>query len=299
LINPASTGRKTPNPNVLIELGFAAKCIGWDHIICLFNTEFGAVEDLPFDLRFRRPITYRVDSTGNKSKERAQVSSILQAAISDIVRKVSAKEEVSNYLKGKIDKDVISICKDIFKIVFGYDKMFTNSNMWNFLQLRQAEFEQKLIDRNFFGFTVLKDWEPPREHLRSTMNEPFFVQHAHNSFTQPLVRIIRNLSLVGSILTNEKIFKRTLLPASGYTVIYGKDMNSDNPPDRYLLLKTIDADKGIVIDFGDFRPSDKDHLLFLQEPDEDFSKFSFSLHLLLVSLYGWIKATGNSILIFE
>ena len=41
IVNSDYTGRKTPNPNVLIELGYAASKIGWDRIICLFdiNTE--------------------------------------------------------------------------------------------------------------------------------------------------------------------------------------------------------------------------------------------------------------------
>ncbi|GAA6773399.1 hypothetical protein [Flavobacterium sp. CGRL2] len=61
-INPNTDFRKCPNPNVLVELGYAAKVLGWEKIICIFNTEFGKVEDLPFDLRFRRPLTYKFDS---------------------------------------------------------------------------------------------------------------------------------------------------------------------------------------------------------------------------------------------
>jgi hypothetical protein len=55
IINPKTrTGRKTPNPNVLLELGYAAKKLTWDNVICVFNTAFGKTEDLPFDLRLRR-----------------------------------------------------------------------------------------------------------------------------------------------------------------------------------------------------------------------------------------------------
>ena len=48
------------NPNVAIELGFAAHAIGWNRIICIMNTAWGAPELLPFDLKQRRfPLTYR------------------------------------------------------------------------------------------------------------------------------------------------------------------------------------------------------------------------------------------------
>jgi hypothetical protein len=41
--------RLTPNPNVLIELGYAINVLGWDKVICVVNTAQCKVEDLPFD----------------------------------------------------------------------------------------------------------------------------------------------------------------------------------------------------------------------------------------------------------
>lgn len=45
--------RATPNPNVLVELGYAAHSLGWDRIIVVVNTAHGAIEELPFDFRAR------------------------------------------------------------------------------------------------------------------------------------------------------------------------------------------------------------------------------------------------------
>jgi len=50
--------RFVPNPNVLIELGYALKRLGHERIILVFNTAFGEVEKLPFDLRMHRVLTY-------------------------------------------------------------------------------------------------------------------------------------------------------------------------------------------------------------------------------------------------
>ena len=50
-----------PNPNVMLELGYAARCIGWERIVCVMNTAFGPAEELLFDLRHRRwPICYKL-----------------------------------------------------------------------------------------------------------------------------------------------------------------------------------------------------------------------------------------------
>lgn len=53
IINKEVEGRKTPNPNVLIELGYAARVLGWEKIICLYNIKYGEVGDLPFDLNHK------------------------------------------------------------------------------------------------------------------------------------------------------------------------------------------------------------------------------------------------------
>lgn len=74
--------RPTPNPNVLVELGFAARHLDWDKIICVFNTEFGKVEDLPFDLRPRRILPYKATA---EEKDKTFLKLQLQTAIQAII----------------------------------------------------------------------------------------------------------------------------------------------------------------------------------------------------------------------
>jgi hypothetical protein len=74
--------RKCPNPNVLLELGFAAGKLKWDKIICVFNKAYGEPEDLPFDLRFRRPLMY---DSKNEKKDISNLSGVLKKAISSII----------------------------------------------------------------------------------------------------------------------------------------------------------------------------------------------------------------------
>jgi hypothetical protein len=50
--------RTTPNPNVLIELGYAFHCLGEDRVILLFNEAHGTLADIPFDLRQHRILSY-------------------------------------------------------------------------------------------------------------------------------------------------------------------------------------------------------------------------------------------------
>src|SRR5690348_7440379 len=59
IINQGSALRLTPNPNVLVELGYALKALGEGRLILVLNEAFGVAETLPFDLRFRRLLRYK------------------------------------------------------------------------------------------------------------------------------------------------------------------------------------------------------------------------------------------------
>jgi hypothetical protein len=50
---------RTPNPNVLVELGFAVGTLGWERVLLVVNEAYGAVTELRFDLRQRLALTYR------------------------------------------------------------------------------------------------------------------------------------------------------------------------------------------------------------------------------------------------
>lgn len=80
IINPGAKTRKTPNPNVLLELGYAARSLGWNRIICFINSEYGAHEDLPFDLRTRRIMPYSVVGI-EKSKAKKTMSGIIESTV--------------------------------------------------------------------------------------------------------------------------------------------------------------------------------------------------------------------------
>ena len=82
IINASQQGRRTPNPNVLLELGYALHALGDERVILVFNTAYGMLEDLPFDLRMRRVMPYSMPETGQeRSSERKALESKLDDAI--------------------------------------------------------------------------------------------------------------------------------------------------------------------------------------------------------------------------
>ena len=82
LINASQLGRRAPNPNVLLELGYALHALGDERVILVFNTAYGMLEDLPFDLRMRRVMPYSMPEIGQeRSSERKALESKLDDAI--------------------------------------------------------------------------------------------------------------------------------------------------------------------------------------------------------------------------
>ena len=77
-----NAAKKLSNPNVLLELGFAAATIGWDRVILVMNAAFGSPEELIFDLRNRRhPITFVCDSASDAATTRKHLSARIEEAV--------------------------------------------------------------------------------------------------------------------------------------------------------------------------------------------------------------------------
>lgn len=87
LITPPDASRPSPNPNVLLELGFAIRAKNWDRIILVMNTEYGGPTELPFDLRGRRISTYTCKNEfgSDKSVGRKGLESVLKDALRTIL----------------------------------------------------------------------------------------------------------------------------------------------------------------------------------------------------------------------
>ncbi len=99
LINSKSSKyRLTPNPNVLIELGYAIKAVGWDHIIILQCEDYGNVEDLPFDINHRRISKFTLGK-GKKTEEEKDAAKIesRKSLLSNMVETINLLKK-----KGKI-----------------------------------------------------------------------------------------------------------------------------------------------------------------------------------------------------
>lgn len=92
----AGAARPSPNPNVLVELGYAIAELGWENTILVQNAAYGGPELLPFDLRGRRTVVYHKADTDNRSEARA----LLQGRLETALRSALTTDEVGNLPSG-------------------------------------------------------------------------------------------------------------------------------------------------------------------------------------------------------
>lgn len=86
-VGTRTDGRPTPNPNVLIEYGWALKSLKYERVICVMNTAYGAPnnDNLPFDLKHLRwPICYDLPENCTpevRAKQKKELIAVLNKAI--------------------------------------------------------------------------------------------------------------------------------------------------------------------------------------------------------------------------
>jgi len=93
--------KKSPNPNVMLELGYAVKALGWERVICLCNTDFG--NEYPFDIEHNRITDFSLEGK-SKKEVKTDIAKIIFSNIRDIRKQVPrAKQGVATHIVGTYD----------------------------------------------------------------------------------------------------------------------------------------------------------------------------------------------------
>lgn len=111
IVTGGAAGKPAPNPNVLFELGYAVRSQGWERIVLVQNRAYGGPEQLPFDLRSRRVLTFEADSGSDDDRGAARraLEDALKRALRLVLRSASESPDCAGFvnfavrwLKGKL-----------------------------------------------------------------------------------------------------------------------------------------------------------------------------------------------------
>lgn len=86
IITGEDAPKACPNPNVMLELGYAAKHLGWERVTNVVNLCYGKIENLPFDLRKRRVVKYSLQPEQSKSAAKKSLVESLKLQIEACIK---------------------------------------------------------------------------------------------------------------------------------------------------------------------------------------------------------------------
>ena len=253
IINSSLNGKRTPNPNVLFELGYAVNCLGWDRVICVFNSDFGDVSELPFDLRNRRILTYE---TSNISETRKKLADIFKQIIDKNYYTLEQVQEVSDFYSIKIYSCFINIISRIIKVLYGSETVCSFEAITNVLNMTPTEIN-RLLSHELLGFNLFTSYDEQIKILTNELDRITSINMFNTNLYVPIIKLIKELKSHNLFINREYFFENFKVNTpimNDYSIIHNSDNNEI--PNRYALGKKIDANRAKIVDFTDIKRTD-------------------------------------------
>lgn len=253
IINSSLNGKRTPNPNVLFELGYAVKCLGWDRVICVFNSDFGDVSELPFDLRNRRILTYE---TSNISETRKKLADIFKQIIDKNYYTLEQVQEVSDFYSIKIYSCFINIISRIIKVLYGSETVCSFEAITNVLNMTPTEIN-RLLSHELLGFNLFTSYDEQIKILTNELDRITSINMFNTNLYVPIIKLIKELKSHNLFVNREHFFENFKVNTpimNDYSIIHNSDNNEI--PNRYALGKKIDGNRAKIVDFTDIKRTD-------------------------------------------
>ena len=215
-------------------------------------------------------------------------------------------KEMFEYAKYLVDNEILSILNTISKIMFPYSKANLLPVIESLPYMKQEDIEKILGNREFFGFQIFKHWEESESYFSKLLGNSFVLSKLED---EQIITIIKMVNVMRNfqdfclrmdnfveIEIKDRFIKRD------FAILDLRYAHRDNLryPERLILIKKIDEDKGIVVDFGDFKEYMKPYLLKKYKIKEDkLKEFSEIVYNLLNLINRWLNLTGDKLLIDE
>jgi len=156
---------------VLIELGYAFRAIGHERVIIVFNSAYGDVENLPFDLKMRRATQYTMpEEAKDRSFERKELQRQLENALRASLATIKPEKPVLDILNGNatpppllITGSTASMTDQQLWVLSGLVKIINYTDQVMIITPRQLLVDGAEWSVHSFVFQELKKQPPPKQ----------------------------------------------------------------------------------------------------------------------------------------
>ena len=249
IIGQVTENKSTPNPNVLIELGYASKALGWNKIICLFDSNSGSIDDLPFDLRHRRITPYNP----RNANEIKRLATIISRNIIRLHSEGKIYNPISDHMKGRIDRAYLNIAKKLACFMFGGVSLSEGlANVNNLLNLEEAVMEERLALCESPAFLMLDTFEDSDHLLQDSLKELTSSSKYPDEWAYAVIALRDWIRSYGYYIS----FRNESFPFGNidgvkddrFAIIRASSMNPANAVNSFLILETRDQDGRKYVD---------------------------------------------------
>lgn len=188
--------RKIPNPNVLIELGYAIAELGWHRTIVVFNEQFGELnKDLPFDIEKRSTLLCKIqnkDDSNGKGVLKSRLKEWIQRIINENPTRPQRITSSDSGLKRKNDVKYLTLVIKHFDIN-EMDNFFKNGygEIHKYFVSRWNEFDEFIGTKEFFMYDL-----DAKRLLLNFYNKELF-KRLLNNYTKGRTRYVHRGSTTG------------------------------------------------------------------------------------------------------
>lgn len=199
--------RITPNPNVLIELGYAINQIGWERVICINDLQYSNPEELPFDIRGHKIISFNSLEDNFKESLKSQLLFSISTIIKDYEQILKQQNEKNNKTHDlNIYYKFTKLCNEatlIDSISLSVDNLFINKyylEKWDLLNEFYKISENLFIDESINQSVV--DFLEELDKFHSIVAHAFHLDSENRQYKEYL-----SLKMSDIELTEEQDFE--------------------------------------------------------------------------------------------
>jgi hypothetical protein len=170
---------------------------------------------------------------------------------------------IDQYIKNQISFDVFAVLYTLKKYLHGYN-LDTNiiTNILDINSYDRNQIASSLSNQTYMGFQIFKEMDDIRQLFHGALQNELFLKYSPKEYVMNLLRITNLLKQVESIFHNEQNYTESAEKTSEYICIKGTDINPNNDPNSFLLLKKTNIkNRFVVYDGGEFDESLRNRLL--------------------------------------
>lgn len=297
IINADYTGKKMPNPNVIFELGYAIKALGWEKIICIVNEEFGKIDKLPFDISHKRLVTYNLNEK-EKLREKKKIIDIIKTNINILNERGLLFNELEDYFKRNIDTEFLTIINHLRKIVFETCDKNLLVDTEKLLNIKKEELLENIRNRKILGFHIFKNFNVNSNTIKKLSDSVVSTNHFPKDKIVVLLKFLEWANWYNNF-TNDRTHKNLFVEKEESNEFKIIKSNGTNLPNRMILGKIIDDNHFFVYDFGDiiYKARIEKSNYYFEINTQFIEEYANLLYNFIIITNEWLDKTGGEFII--